>query len=222
MYGKNIKNAKSARIKSRNDEMRQKESIDIQTNLPKYFVVSVDMQKILQFPILSTKDNNFNDKINLFNETISQLGENGHSICYIAHDCEVDKKSSEICNIYWKFFESNLCQNANDVIIKCDNCYAQNKSWLFLSNLIRFVNHPNFKANSITIDYYESGHTYVSADSVHGNITQKLNKTTKIFDFYHMMEIIKSFRSNMTVEDVKYNEIYIFNDETKVKKNYFI
>ncbi len=50
--------------------MRQKESIDIQTNLPKYLVVSIDMQKILQFPILSTKDNHFNDKINLFNETI--------------------------------------------------------------------------------------------------------------------------------------------------------
>jgi hypothetical protein len=120
-----IKNAKLARNKSRLDTNIQKESININTNLPNYLIVSVDMQKVLQFPILDSKENYFEEKLSVYNETFAQLGKGAHSINYLSHEGEITKMSSDICNFYWKFFTSFMCNSAQYVILKTDNCFGK-------------------------------------------------------------------------------------------------
>ena len=110
-------------------------------------------------------------------------------------------------------FQSRICVLAEEVIIKYDNCAAQQKSWLFISNLIRIVNDLEFIPKSITIDYYETWHSYMSADSVHGNIQQKLNKTSRILNFDQLIKLINTSRENISVEIVKYSDIYLFKND---------
>ena len=66
------------------------------------------MQKILQFPLLSTKESYFSEKINVINETFCQIGKNSETICYLGNDAEIDKKASDILSIYWKFFNQEF------------------------------------------------------------------------------------------------------------------
>jgi hypothetical protein len=54
--------------------------------------------------------------------TFAQLGINGESICVLSHEEQTNKNSSDICNYYLKFFFSELCQNSDNLVIKCDNC----------------------------------------------------------------------------------------------------
>jgi hypothetical protein len=62
----------------------------------KYLVVSADMQKTLQIPILKT--NYFCEKLNVHNLTFAQLGTDGQSICVLSHEEQINKNSSDICN----------------------------------------------------------------------------------------------------------------------------
>ena len=54
----------------------------------------------------------------------------------------------------------------------------------------------NFKPNSITFDYYESGYSFQLGDSVHSNIVYSMKANNMIFDYNHLTEIIKNSRKN--------------------------
>lgn len=69
---------------------------------------------------------------------------------------------------------TKFCDNIKHLIIKCDNSTSQNKNWLLFSNMIRFINDPYINLESITFDYYEAGHSYQAADSVHASISKKI------------------------------------------------
>ncbi len=114
--------------------------------------------------------------------------------------------------LLFKVFFSELCQNCDNLVIKCDNCGSQQKSWLFLTSLILIVNEPEFRPKSIEIDYYEIGHSFQAADSVHSNITTKMKEFDDIYTYNHLDSIIKTSRKNLKVEFLKYNEMYIFKD----------
>lgn len=157
----------------------------------------------------------FDEKISIYNETFAQLGKNGKSVCYISHEGQLDKKSSDICNFYYQFLNSDICENMSEIIFKCDNCYSQNKNWLLFSNMIKFINEPNFKPNCITIDYYEKGHTFQAADSVHSNISSNINKTKNIYNYTHMSKIIENSRQNLMVKNIEYSDVYKFCDNSK-------
>ncbi len=94
-------------------------------------------------------------------------------------------------------------------MIKCDNCGSQQKSWLFLTSLILIVNEPEFRPKSIEIDYYEIGHSFQAADSVHSNITTKMKEFDDVYTYNHLASIIKTSRKNLKVEFLKYNDMYI-------------
>lgn len=118
-------------------------------------------------------------------------------------------------NLFLKFFETDLVKSANNLILKCDNCVAQNKNWLFFSNLIIIINCDIFKPRKLIIDYLEKGHTHMTADTVHGNITSLYNKNMRIYDFDDFKQIVKKSRKNIELIDVKHNDIIIFKNQCK-------
>jgi hypothetical protein len=211
-----IRLVKLVREKSRLDTQIQYQKKCKITNQSKYLVVSADMQKTLQIPKL--KKNYFCEKLSVYNMTFAQLGINGESICVLSHEEQINKNSSDIFNHYLKFFFSDLCQNSDNLVIKCDNCCSQQKSWLFLTSLILIVNGPEFRPKSIEIDYYETGHSFQAADSVHSNISTKMKEFDNIYSYNHLISIIKTSRKNLKLELLKYNEMYVFKDLSKKKK----
>ena len=57
------------------------------------------------------------------------------------------------------------------IIIWMDNCGPQNKNWTLYTALTAAVNskdHPYLE--SITLKYFEVGHTFMSADSFHHQV----------------------------------------------------
>lgn len=45
--------------------------------------------------------------------------------------------------------------------------------------------------DTVTLEYFESGHTFMAADTVHAAITKKIKQTGEIYDF---VQNIKSSR----------------------------
>jgi hypothetical protein len=117
-----INNAKLARDKSRLYIKKQYQSYCKITNASKYLVISADMQKTLQIPVI--KNNYFCEKLNVYNLTFAQLGVNEKSLCVISHEEQINKNSSDLVNYYLKFLFSNMCENFENLVIKCDNCVS--------------------------------------------------------------------------------------------------
>jgi hypothetical protein len=195
-----IRSVKLARNKSRLDTEIQIQNKCKITKNSKYLVVSADMQKSLQIPILKT--NYFCEKLNVYNLTFAQLGTDGQSICVLSYEEQINKNSSDICNYYLNFFFSSLCQNSEIVIIKCDNCGSQQKSWRFLTSMLLIVDEPEFKPKIIEFDYYESGHSFQAADSVHSNISTKIKNCDNVYDYNDLTLVIETSKKfeNRTFE----------------------
>jgi hypothetical protein len=64
--------------------------------------LSADMQKAMLFPIIKVKNNYFNEKLTLYNQTFSELGQKSHAFCYLSFDGEVGKSANEFVNYYLK------------------------------------------------------------------------------------------------------------------------
>lgn len=64
-----------------------------------------------------------------------------------------------------------------------DNYSSQNKSWVVFSFLVYIINHHGISAETITLKYFETGHTFMSADSYHHQVNDSLKKPKKVYDF---------------------------------------
>ncbi len=90
-----LKNAKNSRIQMR----KEAKSRD---NTHENVYLSADMQKAMLFPIIKVKNNYFNEKLTLYNQTFSELGQKSHAFCYLSFDGEVGKSANEFVNYYLK------------------------------------------------------------------------------------------------------------------------
>jgi hypothetical protein len=227
MFELHIKEVKLVRNLVREDTELQNLS-KVENNVyPKILVVSADTQKVLQIPKLPIKDAYFSERIGVTNFTIAQFGKNSKGICFLSHEAEIDRKASDFCNYFYKFFLSEMCKNAEEVVIKLDNCFQQNKNKTLLSNLTIIVNEPEFRPNSITLDYLKTGHTYQPADNIHSIIEKKIKKEQIIYDFDNLLEIIKYKNNSAKIIDdrievipVHYCDIYKFNNNFINKKDF--
>lgn len=78
-----------------------------------------------------------------------------------------------------------------------DNCVGQNKNWILFRALCQTVNTLQ-NINSITLNYLEHGHTFMKADSVHGAIGRKIQKTQFVFTLEDLQNLID--RSGYSIE----------------------
>ena len=106
----------------------------------------------------------------------------GHSSPEIASSfhAAITKERSTSIFIYW-----------------ADNRMALNKNWILFSCLIILVNSSKTNVHDVTIKYFEPGHTFMSADSVHAGVEKEMQKAPSgsIYDFQDFVEIIKQSNS---------------------------
>jgi hypothetical protein len=88
--------------------------------------------------------------------------------------------------------------------------------------MLWIINEQEFKPKIIEFDYYESGHSFQAADSVHSNISTKIKNCDNIYDYNDLTLVIETSRKNLKVDHLKYNEVYIFEDLPKKKKPFNI
>jgi len=60
------------------------------------------------------------------------------------------------------------------IIYWMDNCSGQNKNWCLFTTLVSVVNDPKLAVEDISLKYFEAGHTFMSADSVHHGVEKAM------------------------------------------------
>ena len=102
-------------------------------------------------------------------------------------------------------------RSTSSFIYWADNCMALNKNWIIFSCLIILVNSSKTNVYDVTIKYFQPGHTFMSADSVHAGVEKEMQKAPSgsIYDFQDFVEIIKQSNSGkMDVLEVD-NETFL-------------
>ena len=179
----------------------------------KLLVATVDLQKAITIPKVPTRDHFFSRKLVVFNETFASPGKEGQTTCVLWHEAEAGRSASNICSSFVEFVQKH--RDKEEIILYADNCSSQNKNWTLLSALPRVVNSPSVATQSITLKYFEPGHTFMAADSVHGNIGSKMNSQTYIHDFTDIVELISSSRKNIKCVTMDHTSMILFTNQAK-------
>lgn len=61
-------------------------------------------------------------------------------------------------------------------VFQADNCSGQNKNWFLYTALVNEANRLNGGVKEIILNYFEPGHTLMSADSFHHKVEQAMEK----------------------------------------------
>ena len=157
-------------------------------------VVSVDLMKVFLLPVLPYKKCFFCPRLIAFNETFSVISKKKrkslkNSVAILWHEGISGRDSSDIFSTFWLFLEKN--REFHIVTFYVDNCAAQQKSWLFMSNLIKMVNSSSFDTKILTVKYLETGHTSMSADADHQAINKILKCQKEIADFPQFKTLVE-------------------------------
>lgn len=101
-------------------------------------------------------------------------------------------------------------RDAANIVLWMDNCSAQNKNWALLSFLVNIVNDTILNAESITLKYFEPGHTFMSADHFHHQVEKSMKKKGKVYDFDDFVDVVK--KANSMKNYVKVMQVSDFYD----------
>lgn len=152
----------------------------------------------------------------VFNETFASLKEDDN-ICVVWHEALRGRSAVDVTSAYYNIIKNSDSQ-ITDFIFWADNCSAQNKNWTLYSSFVTFVN-TEWGPNQITIKYFEPGHSFMAADSVHGNISTEMKKNPNIYDFDQLVKIIENSSKKTRCFVLNFSDFFPFKDGCKQRKN---
>lgn len=174
-------------------------------------IFSADMQKVLLLPQMDQfKANIFTPRLCIFNETFAEIGDKAKEkvdtqvdtnettktsrnpkrklkkfgdTVVVWHEAIAGRCDEDVASSFHNFFKQH--RDAERLTIWLDNCAYQNKNWTLFTMINHLINQPTFmSAEKITLKYFEKGHTFMAADSVHSRIENVLSKRKgTIFDY---------------------------------------
>lgn len=68
------------------------------------------------------------------------------------------------------------------------------------------INSDKIAANTITIKYFEPGHSYMSADAFHHLVELAMKKKQKIYDFADFVDVVSNHTNEPIVKEMKFND----------------
>ena len=163
-------------------------------------VVSCDLQKVILLPRLpGYRESIFTSRLIAFNKSFVPLGktkaekqkskeksgsndsQSAVAVCW--HEAIMGRMDEDICSAYLKFLKSCQCRDAIHVKIWCDNCGGQNTCWTLYTALVNIVNCDITSLQTITLEYFKKGHSFMSADHFHAKVEKQLKYADKVYDY---------------------------------------
>ena len=86
-----------------------------------------------------------------------------------------------------------------------DNCSGQNKNWFLFTALADLVNVPGITVETVTLKYFEPGHTFMSADSFHHKVEQAMKQKKRVEDFQDFVNVVEKCGKSL---QMKCNDFY--------------
>uniref|UniRef100_UPI00358ECCF5 dynein axonemal heavy chain 8 n=1 Tax=Myxine glutinosa TaxID=7769 RepID=UPI00358ECCF5 len=156
---------------------------------------SVDMQKVIMLPRLpGVKTCVFTRRLVLFHETFAplggkQAGRNRQPIGVVWHEGIACRQAEDVVSAYDKLIHDRAYRDCENFTFWVDNCSAQNKNWVLFTGMVLMVNEDG-GPNTVTLNYFEKGHTFMSADAFHAQIERGMRSKKNIYDFADFVEVV--------------------------------
>lgn len=156
----------------------------------------------------------FTPRVIVFNESFVPVGAYSKAfkpLAVIWHEGVSGRKKEDIISTFYAFFRNN--RDTHYITIWLDNCAAQNKNWSLFSFFIFIVNCPEVELKSLDIKYFQSGHTFMSADAFHHQVELSLKQTRKVLDFDDFkLAVQKSNSSKVEVKEMNTHDFFQWKD----------
>ena len=92
-------------------------------------------------------------------------------------------------------------QRYPNVVIWLDNCSGQNKNWTLLTTLACLMGERESGLEgdkTVTLKFFEAGHTFMAADSFHARVEKEFRKMKNIYDFSDYISCVR--RAGICIE----------------------
>ncbi|KAK9720024.1 hypothetical protein QE152_g22290 [Popillia japonica] len=121
------------------------------------------------------------------------------------------EKEDIISTFYSLFLELRDCKH---ITLWLDNCSAQNKSWALFTFFVYLVcNHcDHVNLELLNIKFFEPGHTFMSADSLHHQVELQLKRKGKVYDFQDFKNCVQNANSKTKVIDMQLENFFDWKD----------
>ena len=173
-------------------------------------VFTVDMQKVILLPKLTTKETVFTSRVICYNETFARLS-SGTDLCVLWHEAIAGRNAEQVASAYIKAVKLS---GKKHIIFWVDNCTAQNKNWTLFTALLMCVNQPD-GPESLTIRFLETGHTHMRADAIHGNIGRRLKKESEIICFDDLVDLCRQSGQDIEVCTMEFSDFFKFQNHAR-------
>ena len=172
-----------------------KADVKVNQNSEDAYIFSMDMQKVIMLPHMpGLKTALFTRRILMINQTIAPLGGIksgcGQPIGYLWHEGIQGRNDEDVASAVVKFLSSELLRDCLDVMIWADNCSGQNKNWTLFSAIVHHLFNPANTLSSVTLKFFEKGHTFMSADSFHHSVEEEIRQQKKLYDFHGFVRYV--------------------------------
>lgn len=185
---------------------------------------SADLQKVIMLPRVDTfKKVLFIKRLVAYNESFVPVGSTSlfRPFAVLWNEAVSGRDKEDIISCFYAFFFKY--RDASKIIVWLDNCSSQNKNWCLLTFLTRIVNSIEISANEIIFNYFEPGHTFMSADSFHHQVELSIKKKGKLYDFNDFVDAVqKAQKSKAEVKSMRYQDFFKWKDfksQAKLNKN---
>lgn len=186
--------------------------------------VSVDLQKIIMLPRMEQyKQVLFAQRLVAYNLSFVPLGKittEKRPMAVLWHEAIAGRKKEQIISGFYAFLLQN--RDVKNIRFFLDNCSAQNKNWCLFSALIYIINSSEVSTESIELNFFEPGHTFMSADSFHHQVELSLKHQNKTYDFNDFCEAVQGAnKGRVNVKRMSEFDFYCWTDWTsqhKIKK----
>lgn len=178
-------------------------------------IASVDLMKVFLLPSLPHKICMFTSRLISFNLTFallkpskenakearrdSNVGASEKAILW--HEACAGRDGEDIVSAYWSWLLEQ--RDKRYITLYADNCTAQNKQWALFTCLLFAVNSDFITARAIQMKFLESGHTFMSADSVHHKCEMAL-RHKQVADFADFEKEISTTVKTKTLSHVDF------------------
>lgn len=182
-------------------------------------VFSADLQKIIMLPRVDTfKKVLFTKRLTTYHESYVPIGTKSglKPFACIWHEGISGRNKEDLISTFYAFLKNY--RDAKNITIWLDNCSSQNKNWCLYSFLVYVINSCEINASTITLNYFEAGHTFMAADSFHHSVELSLKKRGKVYDFQDFVDAVKSSRKKVDVKVMDHTDFYLWKDYTSHTK----
>ncbi|KAF5281723.1 hypothetical protein FQR65_LT14563 [Abscondita terminalis] len=179
-------------------------------------IFSVDMQKILILPKMTIKNSFFVSRLVVIHETFANLQAGHENKCVLWHEAIRGRNGPDVVSAFYNVLK-RLNNHTKHVIFWADNCTAQNKNWTLYTSCVIFVNEL-WGPDTITFKYFEPGHSFMKADSVHGLIGKKWKHTPEVLDYEDLVHLIESSNKLNKVVNLRVEDFLEFENGCQTRK----